>query len=482
MTTLLPSRYCYFPAIVAALSGLCFPLVAVALLLWHEALPPTWTNLSHIHSKHFILFIIWTAPVVLGCFGVMISRINRQLKQKIDALAHQSTELSTILSTVASAIVTIDKHGNITNFNQAAERIFGYRRDELMGQNVSRLMPEAIANAHDGYLNRFLQTGQTHIIGKRREVEALHKDGKTFPAMLRINPMHIDNEIFFSGVIDDISDTKNLQSQLIQSQKMEAIGELAAGVAHEINTPIQYIGDNLWALNKSFSDLSAYHQALDSVLTDEQKQQQIQLAEDHDLEFIMTDGPNAVAQSLEGVEHVIEIVKAMKTFSHMDFNQVKQSINLHDNINSTLTICRNSYKYIAKVETDFSDDIVNVDCYPNPLNQVLLNLIINAAHAIEESQNDMGLIRISTRKLDDMVDIQIQDNGAGIPKHIQDKVFNLFFTTKPVGKGTGQGLSLAHSIIVDKHQGHLYFESEAGLGTCFHIQLPIHAPPAHPAA
>jgi PAS domain S-box-containing protein len=482
MIAVLLREHFYFPAIVTSLVGLCFPVLAVILLLWHENLPPTWTNLSYIHSKNFTLFIIWTAPLVLGCFGLIISRITQQLKKKIDALGHQSTELNTILNTVASAIVTIDKRGIITNFNPAAEQIFGYSRDELIGQNVSQLMPEAIAKAHDGYLQRHLQTGQRHIIGKRREVEARQKDGRVFPAMLRVNPMRIDNEMFFSGVIDDISDTKKLQSQLIQAQKMEAIGQLAAGVAHEINTPIQYIGDNLWALNKSFSDISAYHQALNALLTEEQKWQQDQLAEEYDLEFIMTDGPNAVAQSLEGVERVVEIVKAMKTFSHVDFNQAKQSILLHDAINSALTICRNSYKYVARVETDFSDEVINVECYPTSLNQVLLNLIINSAHAIEESQTDMGLIRISTRKLDDMIDIQIQDNGAGIPKQLQDKVFNLFFTTKPVSKGTGQGLSLAHSIIVDKHQGKLFFESEAGLGTTFHIQLPLNPPSPHPTA
>lgn len=481
MIHVLLHKHFYSPAIITLLIGLCFPVLAVALLLWYENLSPTWPNLVYIHSKNFTLFIIWTAPLVLGCFGLIINRINQQLKQKIEAMGHQSAELNTILNTVASAIITIDQHGVITNFNQAAEQIFGYESSELIGKKINQLMPDAIANAHDGYLQRYLQTGHANIIGKRREVEALHKDGRVFPALLRVNPMRIDNEIFFSGVIDDISDTKNLQTQLIQAQKMEAIGQLASGVAHEINTPIQYIGDNLWALNKSFSDISDYHQALNALLTDEQKQQQAQLLEDYDLEFIMTDCPNAIAQSLEGVDRVVEIVKAMKAFSHTDFNQAKQSINLHEAINSTLTICRNSYKYIAKVETDFSDEVGNVDCYPSPLNQVLLNLIINAAHAIEESQNDMGLIRISTRKQDDMIDIQIQDNGAGIAKQIQDKVFNLFFTTKPVGKGTGQGLSLAHSIIVDKHQGKLFFESEAGLGTCFHIQLPIHSPSQHSA-
>ena len=476
MITVLLRKHFYFPAIVAACMGLCFPLLAIAQLLGRENLALTWSNLGYIHSQNLTLYLIWTSPLVFGYFGLIISHINRQLKQKIEDLGHQSTELNTILSTVASAIITINKRGIITNFNQAAEQLFGYSHDELIGKNVSHLMPTTIAKAHDGYLQRYLLTGQANIIGNRREVEAVHKDGRVFPAMLRVSPMRIDNEIFFSGVIDDISDTKSLQTQLIQAQKMEAIGQLAAGVAHEINTPIQYIRDNLWALNKSFSEISAYHQALNALLTEEQIQQQAQLAEDHDLDFIMNDSPNAVAQSMEGLERVTEIVNAMKTFSHRDLNQAKQSINLHEALNSALTICRNSYKYIAKVETNFSDEVVNVDCYPTSLNQVLLNLIINSAHAIEECQTDRGLIRISTRKLDDMVDIQIQDNGAGIPQQIQDKVFNLFFTTKPVGKGTGQGLSLAHTIIVDKHQGKLFFESEAGLGTTFHIQLPLHSP------
>jgi len=193
------------------------------------------------------------------------------------------------------------------------------------------------------------------------------------------------------------------------------------------------------------------------------------------LDFILEDSPKAIQQALEGVEKVSEIVKAMKTFSHMEPSQGTQVINLHEAINSALIISRNSYKYYADIETDFSKDVESLECYPSELNQVFLNLIINAAHAIEEkySVDRRGLIRIVTRLIPGMVEILIQDNGSGIPEAIQEKVYNLFFTTKPVGKGTGQGLSLSHSIIVEKHQGKLFFESSHAEGTTFHIQLPL---------
>lgn len=461
------------PFLLAALAGLLFPMLAIALLLWRENLGVTWPNLAAIHRNNFALYIIWSAPIVLGIFGYILGKTSQLLKRKMDKLKRQSTELNTILDTAASAIITIDTSGIITNTNKAAEQIFGYGRDELIGNNVNCLMPDAIAAEHNAYLQRYLDTRQASILGKRREVEARRKDGKIFPALLRVNPMYMDNTIYFSGVIDDISDTKALHNQLIQAQKLEAIGQLASGVAHEINTPIQYIGDNLSALNQYIADLLAYQQGINQLIPDDLKPQLEKLAEDHDLAFILEDSPNAIRQSLEGVERVAEIVKAMKAFSHMETAQGRQAINLHEALNSALTICRNGYKHIAKVETDYADDIGVIECYANQLNQVFLNLIVNAAHAIEESQKEHGLIRIATRKRGDQVEIQIQDNGAGIPKPIQDKVFNLFFTTKPVGKGTGQGLSLAHSIIVEKHRGQLFFESEAGVGTTFHILLPL---------
>lgn len=463
-----------FSIALSAFFGFLFPTAAIISLLESGDLPYTWDNIVALHHEHHELLLIWNAPLVLSIFGSIIGKTRLLLKQKMDSLEYRTTQLNTILDAACSAIITIDKVGNILSFNQAAEQIFGYSIGEIVGQNVSRLMPVAIANQHDHYLENFLRYQKPNLIGKRNELQGLRKNGDIFPILLRVNPMTIDGELFFTGVIDDITETKTLQSQLGQAQKLEAIGQLASGVAHEINTPIQYIGDNLSALNDYFADIIACHKTVFSCADESFKPELDRLSKQYDLEFILEDSPKAIRQALEGVDRVAEIVKAMKTFSHVEQGLQKQSINLHEVINSSLTISRNSYKYIATIETDFSKEISNIECYANELNQVFLNLFINAVHAIEENKVEKGLIRIVTRKLDDMVEILIQDNGAGIPLEIQEKVFNLFFTTKPIGKGTGQGLSLSHNIIVEKHKGKLFFESKVGVGTTFHIQLPIH--------
>ena len=462
-----------FPTLVAVFFGLMFPFNTLLFMLWEANLSFSWDNIFKIHGTHHDLLIIWSAPLILGFFGSYVGKSSWLLKQKMDHRTAQTTRLNTIMSTAAGAIITIDRHGIVNSFNKAAEIIFGFTETEMLGQNINRLMPDDIAAEHDAYLQRYQATQQPNILGQPREVQARRKNGQEFPAILRVNPMEINGEIFFSGFIDDISETKALESQLIQAQKLEAIGQLASGVAHEINTPTQYVGDNLSSLRQNLADLLAYQSALQALMPNELKPQFQALIRQYDIDFILEDSPQAIEQAQEGVRRVAEIVKAMKTFSHMETNQTKQTIDLHEALNSVLTISRNSYKYLAEVETEYAIDLPKVECYPSQLNQVFLNLIINATHAIEEKNAGMGLIRIKTRNLGNKVEILIQDTGNGIPQAIQDKVFNLFFTTKGVGKGTGQGLSLAHSIIVEKHQGQLFFESKVGVGTTFHIQLPI---------
>ena len=433
-------------------------------------------NSNHETIKVNQIILYCSVPVVLLFFGAFIGKIGLLLKREMDSLGQRTTQLNTILDTAASAIITIDKNGVILSFNHAAERIFGFTLKEIVGENVNKLMPRTVAELHDSYLRRYVESQESHVLGKRRELEAKRKNGESFPILLRVNPMTIDGELFFSGVIDDISETKTLQTQLVQAQKLEAIGQLASGVAHEINTPIQYIGDNLSALSDNFSEIIAFQNELRELLGGNQGlgDEFDALCDRHDLEFILEDSPKAIKQAQDGVKRVAEIVKAMKTFSHIESSQGKQLINLNEALNSALTISRNNYKYVAEIETDFSPDVELVECYASELNQVFLNMIINATHAIEEKHSGMGLIRLVTRKLEnDYIEILIADNGAGIPEVVQEKVFNLFFTTKAVGKGTGQGLSLAHNIIVEKHQGKLFFESTVGVGTTFHIQLPI---------
>jgi two-component system, NtrC family, sensor kinase len=433
---------------------------------------------SQSENRHTFLrdqmILIISVPIILGVFGGIEIKTSLLLKRRMNDLSIQTSQLNAVFETVPSAIITIDIDGTILNFNAAAERIFGYKADEVLGIRVSRLMPEKVAAEHDHIIRQFLKTGDTTILGIRREVQALRQNGETFPAQLRINVMNIAGDMLFCSVIDDISETKTLQSQLNQAQKLEAIGQLASGVAHEINTPIQYIGDNLSALQEYFADIIGYQQKMQDLLTEPLKTQLHELAVLHDLNYIFQDGPKAIQQARDGVARVAEIVKAMKTFSHVELTPNKQILNLHEALNNALLICRNSYKQLAEIEIDFANEVIFIECYPNELNQVFLNLIINATHAIEEKRNEnLGLIKMSTRKIGNEVEIVIQDNGTGIPEEIKEKVFNLFFTTKPVGKGTGQGLSLSHHIVVEKHQGKLFFESIPEVGTTFHIQLPI---------
>ena len=305
----------------------------------------------------------------------------------------------------------------------------------------------------------------------------------------------------FVGTVEDITARKSMESernaielQLRHAQKLEAIGQLAAGIAHEINTPTQYIGDNTRFVRDAFGDISKLIGEYERLLEFSRQQpisaqliEKVDAArEAADLEYVLQEVPKAIAQSLEGVERVATIVRAMKEFSHPGTGQ-KTAIDLNHAIDSTLTVARNEWKYVAELVTRFDPTLPPVPCLPGEFNQVVLNLIINATHAISEVVGDgskgKGTITVSTQRCGDWAEIRVQDTGTGIPQHIRGRIFEPFFTTKGVGKGTGQGLAISRSVVVDKHGGTIEFESEVGKGTTFIIRLPLVAPaPAEPKA
>jgi signal transduction histidine kinase len=266
------------------------------------------------------------------------------------------------------------------------------------------------------------------------------------------------------------------QFELLQSQKLESIGRLAAGIAHEINTPIQFVNDSIYFIQEGVSDLFSF---VEEVIELAQKHpgQAVHLsalAEKYDMDYLKANIPKALERSSEGLSRVTEIVQSMKTFAHPDRTRLV-SVNLNESITTTLAISRNEYKYIADVETDF-DELPNVHCIAGEVNQVFLNLIVNAAHAIEEGTNgtdSRGKIVIRTRNEGSYVLVEIQDNGVGIPLGVQNQIFDPFFTTKDIGKGTGQGLSIARQVICSKHNGDLWFDTKRGEGTTFFIRLPV---------
>jgi signal transduction histidine kinase len=272
------------------------------------------------------------------------------------------------------------------------------------------------------------------------------------------------------------------ESQLAQAQKLESIGQLAAGVAHEINTPIQYVGDNFRFVSDSFLQISRvlaqYARLLESVRETESLSDLVaeveQTIADTDLAYLLEEIPQAIGQCNEGIERVAHIVKAMKEFSHPGSHRMKP-VDLNYAIESTLTVCRNEWKYVAEMVTDLDPALSPVRCLAGELKQVILNLVINAAHAIAEAKkaDGLGRILVSTRQNGDTVEIRIEDNGVGIPAAIQSRIFDPFFTTKEVGKGTGQGLAIARNVIVKKHGGALNFETQEGIGTTFLVQIPI---------
>lgn len=271
-----------------------------------------------------------------------------------------------------------------------------------------------------------------------------------------------------------------LEIELRQAQKLEAVGTLAAGVAHEINTPIQFVGDNLRFLQDAFASLQdsvAAHQKTQAMAADSGG---VALHEErggqgrNDIQYLIDEIPKALSQSVEGVSRVATIVRALREFAHPGSREMVAA-DLNTALQSTLIVARNELKYVAEVEEVFGE-LPQVRCSIGDLNQAFLNLLINAAHAIQEvvkESRQKGRIRVESRAEGDWVQVTISDTGCGIPREIQDKIFDPFFTTKEVGRGTGQGLAIARSIIVEKHQGTLTFTSDVGRGTTFVVRLPV---------
>jgi signal transduction histidine kinase len=259
-----------------------------------------------------------------------------------------------------------------------------------------------------------------------------------------------------------------VEAELLQAQKLESVGRLAAGIAHEINTPVQFVGDSLSFVRTAVADLFELVVQTDDIA-------RAAVARQADLPFLTEEVPKALARAQDGLGRVSTIIRSMKAFAHPDGAEMEPA-DLNRAVEATLIVTRNEYKYVADLVTDLTE-LPAVTCYVSEINQAVLNIVVNAAHAIADAVGDTGTrgtLRVSTRRLgDDEIEIAIADTGSGIPESIRDRIFDPFFTTKQVGKGTGQGLAIARRVIVDKHHGSLAFETEVGRGTTFFIRLPI---------
>lgn len=471
------------------------------------------------------LAFVGTFGLVGVALGVLTGGyVFRKMKTAMIKLAEVSDELSKALNDLRYRQFAMDQHaivsiadaaGNITYVNDKLSEISGYSRDEFLGQNHRMLK----SGHHTAEF--FDEMWQTIVSGKvwQGEVCNRNKFGNGYWVATTIVPCLDENDLPYQyiSIRTDITALKEVQNalalnallleqtvetrtkelaergeameqtnaelkamnvklqdvqhQLLQSEKMASVGQLAAGVAHEINNPISYVYSNIGTLEKHLVDLFdvlAVYELADSAIADNDALLRVQSAKAKaDLEFLKEDLPTLLSESKEGISRVKKIVQDLKDFSHVDASDEWQLTNLHRGLDSTLNIVSNEIKYKADVIKEY-EDLPDVECLPSQINQVLLNLLVNAAHAIEER----GTITLRTGCRDGEVWVEVEDTGKGIaPEHMK-KIFDPFFTTKPIGKGTGLGLSLSYGII-HKHHGRIEVRSELGKGSAFRVWLPV---------
>jgi two-component system NtrC family sensor kinase len=388
------------------------------------------------------------------------------------------TEAERLLGAISSVLIGIDVCGHITRWNTAAQETFGIGAAEAMGSHLTTCGikwadPAMVSNSlvQPTTPVRLSNVVFTDVAGRRRLIDLTITTMQRMPGLC-------------SGFVllgSEVTERHTLEEQLRQAHKLEAIGQLAAGVAHEINTPMQYIGDNIRFLQESHTSMLGLFQAVLDVCASRDTSDPKPLldrvareADGADLPYLVTEIPCSIEQSLQGVHQVSRIVQAMKDFSHPG-TDAKIAVDVNRAIETTITVARNELKYVADTSLALEPELPLVLCLPGEINQVLLNLLINAAHAVGDAIRDgaRGLISVSTQKVGEYVEIRITDTGTGIPPEIAPRIFEPFFTTKGVGRGTGQGLALAHNVIVKKHSGEIWFETELGKGTTFFIRLPL---------
>ncbi len=385
------------------------------------------------------------------------------------------------------AIVVLNEEGFI-DCNKAALHIFGYKhKDEFLLLHPADISPE---KQPDG--SSSISAAQMHIQNAVSNSVDLfewrhrRRDGIEFPTEVLLSSFERDGEIVIMGVVRDLSERQReerekekLQSELLHAQKLESVGRLAAGIAHEINTPTQYVGSNIDFFEDAVADIKKCMARLQEIVdkTPGPVAEEIKAAlEEADWEFLADELPQAISQSQEGVKRVTSIVRAMKEFSHPGSKEMT-STDINRLLKTTITVARNEWKYVADMELDLDESLPPVPCLADEMGQVVLNLLVNGAHAIGDVSADhsdigKGVLRVKTSYDEDNINIEISDSGAGIPEDIQKNVFDPFFTTKTVGKGTGQGLAIAHDVVTGKHGGSLNFTSKVGEGTTFIISLP----------
>mgnify|MGYP000631000475 CR=1 FL=1 len=417
----------------------------------------------------------------------LLERKSRDLYTIYEELRRTSEQTKAVMNSIGECVVLFAQDGTIETYNKLLLDIFDLD-EQTVPMNIAYLLEPAQGKEFLNSLARYLEGGDKAFAnGKLKEVIGIRNDAP-FPAEVSVREFKLSNGKKFVASLRDITQRKvreqeqeTLKQELMQAHKMESVGHLAGGIAHEINTPIQYVGDNLRFLKESFGKitgaLNSFQElcsaALDIADIKELAERTRQQADDVKIDFILSELPDAADEALDGAEHVARIVQAMKEFAHPGSKE-PEAMQFNKAVKTTLTVSRNEWKDSAEIALDLAEDIPEITCLPGEISQVFLNLIVNAAHAIEaKGDGAMGTITIQTSYENDMAVFRVSDTGTGIPEHVQGQIFEPFFTTKEVGKGTGQGLAIARDIVARKHGGALDFETTMGEGTTFIVKLPL---------
>ncbi len=413
--------------------------------------------------------------------------LQKKIAGLLETLKQVNYQNEMMLNWVNGAVVMVDREGLVIQANKAALEALGWTLEEFIGRHKH----ETIHHSQDDgseYPWDFCPVFAAIEDGSSHHVDGdvfWHKNGSSFSADFIVCPTRDEKNEITGAVLTfrNLTEQRLREANRIHSMKLESIGELAAGIAHEINTPIQFIGSNVSFLQDSFQDLLKLVEAygkLRDVLADSGQFVEIfdeiqGLEQKADIEYLQDEAPKAFEQTRAGVDRVTKLVLGLKGFAHSGEGESKRPVDINEIINNSLIVCHNVYKYVAEMETDFGE-LPTINGYPGDIGQVIINLVVNAAHAIADKKgesSEMGMIKIRTICVDKIITIAVSDTGGGIPEGVRQRVFDPFFTTKDVGRGSGQGLAISRTIIHDKHQGELSFESTVGQGTTFFVKLPL---------
>lgn len=419
---------------------------------------------------------------IIGTQGIFWDVTEK--KRAEEMIADSERRYRQLTEATQDAIVVTDRLGIVTLFNPSAERMFGYRADEILGQPVAQLMPQEFRTLHQRGLERYLGTRQARVIGRIVELRGLRKDGSEFPIELALSAISLGpatadgrEPLQFLGAIRDISERNRIRAMLIQNERLASIGLLSAGVAHEINNPLAFVANNLAVLerdSKGLMELLEHYEShrpqLARVAADAAARAD-SLAHELDLDYIRENMPRLIKRTRDGVDRVSRIVQSLRGLARTDAPK-RHDTSIPDLVDNSLEILRGRLRRSGIEVLQEHDPLPRAPCVSSQISQVLLNLLVNAVQAVESERLQGGRIVVRTRRLADEMLIEVEDNGCGIdPGHLP-RLFDPFFTTKDVGEGTGLGLSISHNIVTG-HGGRLEVRSKLHEGSTFSVFLPL---------